>query len=239
MKLIIFIFTFFTLTTLSAQNVNNKDLLDKWVAGQTITDETLHEFGIENCFKSHEISPEIFNRIKGLSYKDNCTVPLTDLNYIKVLHYNIDDEICIGEMICHHSISKDLLQIFRTLFDAHYPIERMVLVDNYNAEDELSMMANNSSGFNFRFVSGTTRLSNHSLGLAVDINPLYNPYVKTVNNKVIVEPAESTKYVNRDNNFPYKIEYNDLCYKEFTKHGFTWGGNWKSVKDYQHFEKKP
>ena len=74
------------------------------------------------------------------------------------------------------------------------------------------------------------------MGLAVDINTLYNPYVKITDDKRIVEPATAEAYVDRTKNFPHKIDTDDLCYKLFTAHGFVWGGNWKSVKDYQHFE---
>ena len=131
-----------------------------------------------------------------------------------------------------------MISIFRVLYKKKYPIEKLRLVDEYNADDEESMEDNNSSCFNFRYISGTTKVSNHGLGLAIDINPLYNPYVKNNGGKFHVEPATAGDYVDRNKNFLYKIDHNDLCYKQFKKHGFTWGGDWSSVKDYQHFEKK-
>ena len=75
------------------------------------------------------------------------------------------------------------------------------------------------------------------MGMAVDINTLYNPYVKTVNGKLSIEPANAEAYVDRSGDFPHKIDHNDLCYKLFTRYGFTWGGDWTHSKDYQHFEK--
>ena len=122
------------------------------------------------------------------------------------------------------------------LYEAGYPIEKIRLVDEYNANDETSMRDNNSSSFNFRFISHTTKVSKHGRGLAVDINTLYNPYVKEVNGKLNIEPATAGEYTDRTKEFPYKIDTEDLCYKLFTEHGFEWGGNWKTVKDYQHFE---
>ncbi|WP_297906218.1 M15 family metallopeptidase [uncultured Parabacteroides sp.] len=113
----------------------------------------------------------------------------------------------------------------------------MVLVDEYNADDERSMQANNSSSFNFRFIHGTSKLSTHSMGYAIDINPKYNPYVKESNGKIIYSPENAKEYIDRSANFPYKIDHNDLCFKEFKKRGFTWGGDWSHLKDYQHFEK--
>ena len=193
---------------------------------------------LENGFSQQEITDALFVRIKGKSYKDNCTTSLSDLRYLQVLHYNTEGEVLKGELICHQSISEDLLTIFRELYKAKYPIERMVLVDEYDADDEASMQANNSSAFNFRYVSGTKSLSRHSRGMAIDINPLYNPYVRQRNGRTVVEPTNAEAYVDRTKDFPYKIVRGDLCYRLFKKYGFIWGGDWKNSKDYQHFEKK-
>ena len=193
---------------------------------------------LESGFCQQEITDGLFVRIKGKSYKDNCTTSLSDLRYLQVLHYNKEGEVLKGELICHQSISEDLLTIFRELYKAKYPIERMVLVDEYDADDEASMQANNSSAFNFRYVSGTKSLSRHSRGMAIDINPLYNPYVRQRNGRTVVEPTNAEAYVDRTKDFPYKIVKDDLCYRLFKEYGFTWGGDWKNSKDYQHFEKK-
>ena len=193
---------------------------------------------LENGFSQQEITDALFVRIKGKSYKDNCTTSLSDLRYLQVLHYNKEGEVLKGELICHQSISEDLLTIFRELYKAKYPIERMVLVDEYGADDEASMQANNSSAFNFRYVTGTKSLSRHSRGMAIDINPLYNPYVRQRNGRTVVEPTNAEAYVDRTKDFPYKIVKGDLCYRLFKKYGFTWGGEWKNSKDYQHFEKR-
>ena len=190
----------------------------------------------ESGFWISEIDEATFARMKGKSYKDNCPIPLEDLRYLHVLHKDINGITHEGELVCNVYIASDVLEIFRALFLADYPIERVRLVDEYGADDETSMRDNNSSCFNFRFISHTTKISKHGLGLAVDINTLYNPYVKTVNGKLIIEPATAGEYTDRSKNFPYKIEKGDLCYKLFTERGFEWGGEWKTVKDYQHFE---
>lgn len=194
--------------------------------------DTENFYGIEFTEDS-----EIFARIKGKSYKDDCTIPVSDLRYLHVLHVGFDGQTHEGEIICNKSIAEDLLEIFEALYEAEYPIEKIKLVDEYNAEDEASMADNNSSCFNFRFISHTTKVSNHGAGLAIDINPLYNPYVKTVDGALSIEPANGEPYVDRSADFPYKIDENDLAYQLFTAHGFTWGGAWTSSKDYQHFEK--
>lgn len=149
---------------------------------------------------------------------------------------DLDGEIHEGEMIVNYHIAEGVLEILRELYEAKYPIEKIRLVDEYNADDELSMEDNNSSAFNFRFISHTTSISKHGLGLAVDINTLYNPYTKTVDGKRIIEPVTAEKYLDRETNFPYKIDHEDLCFKLFAAHGFEWGGDWEDRKDYQHFE---
>jgi hypothetical protein len=114
----------------------------------------------------------------------------------------------------------------------------MVLVDAYDANDITSMEADNSSAFNYRVIDRTTRLSNHSYGLAIDINPFYNPYVRKIDGKTLVLPEGAEEYADRDKECPYYIKQGDACYLAFTKRGFTWGGDWKNQKDYQHFEKR-
>ena len=189
-------------------------------------------------FYQQEITDHIFSRIEGKSFKANCTTSREDLRYLRVLHYNKDREVQEGELICHKDIAEDLLAIFQELYKAAYPIERMVLIDEYDADDEASMRANNTSAFNFRYASGMKRLSSHSTGMAIDINPLYTPLVKHREGQTRVFPTTAAAYMDRTKYFPYKIEKGDLCYRLFKKYGFSWGGDWKSSKDYQHFEKR-
>ncbi|MEG0963581.1 MAG: M15 family metallopeptidase, partial [Lachnospiraceae bacterium] len=134
-------------------------------------------------------------------------------------------------------IEEDTLEVFQELYEIEYPIEKMVLIDDYNGSDEESMTDNNSSSFNYRVIAGTTTLSNHSIGCAIDINPLYNPYVKEKDGTLIVSPVQGMPYVDRSAKNPYAIQKGDKCCEIFEKHGFTWGGDWESCKDYQHFEK--
>lgn len=187
-------------------------------------------------FYISDITDDVFARIKGKSFKDECTLSREDLRYLHVLHKDKDGNVHEGEMIVNKHIAEDVLDILRELYENNYPIERMKLVDEYNAEDELSMEDNNSSSFNFRLISHTTRISKHGLGLAVDINTLYNPYTKIVDGKRIVEPVTGEPYLNREASFDYKIVKGDPCYNLFIKHGFEWGGEWTDRKDYQHFE---
>ena len=185
------------------------------------------------------IPDDIFEKMQGKSYKENCTVPREELRYLHILHVGFDNNTHEGELIVNKRIAEDVLDIFKELYKAGYQIEKVRLIDEYNAQDELSMRDNNSSAFNFRYISYSTTLSKHAMGLAVDINTLYNPYIKQVDGRLNIEPANAVNYVDRNRQFPHKIDHDDLCYKLFTKHGFEWGGDWEDSKDYQHFEIKP
>lgn len=188
-------------------------------------------------FSVTTIDDTTFARMKGKTYKDNCTVPLSELRHVKVLYKNKAKQTLKGEIVCNKHIADDVAEIFYELYKANYPIERIRLMDDYNADDETAMRDNNTSSFNFRFISHSTKVSKHGLGLAVALNTLYNPFVLTVDGKLHVEPATALKYVDRSKNFDYKIDENDLAYKLFIQHGFEWGGgHWKARKDYQHVE---
>lgn len=169
----------------------------------------------------------------GKSLPANASVHVEDLRYLTLYHYDFDGNIQKGEMVCNKAIAHDLLVIFSKLFKIAYPINSIRLVDDFDANDEASMEANNTSCFNYRTVSGTNKLSRHAFGMAVDINPLQNPWV--VGKRVY--PSTAGEYADRSKAFPHKIDNKDACYRAFMAKGFTWGGNWKSSKDYQHFQK--
>ena len=206
--------------------------------GDIVREEVVARRGVGSFFSVSKISDPVFERMKGRSYKEGCRVAREDLRYLLCLHKDAQGRSIVGEMVVNRAIADDVLAILRKLYDARYPIERMRLIDDYDADDERSMADNNSSAFNYRVTNGSTILSAHAKGMAVDINPLYNPCRRTVRGKVVVEPRQGRKYLQREAQFPYKIVRGDLCYRLFTARGFVWGGNWRTVKDYQHFEIK-
>ena len=158
--------------------------------------ERMPEGQERGCWGASSIPDSIWSLMQGKSVPPTCTVGRAELRYLKVLHYGKDGKVHQGELICNKSIAQDLIEIFRELYKAKYKIERISLIDNYGADDTRSMEANNTSCFNFRFMTGsTTRISKHGMGLAIDINPLYNPYVK--GNKI--DPPSGARYAkNRD-----------------------------------------
>ena len=192
-------------------------------------------------FYYEPLTDTVKQRITGISYPESgCTVPYEDLHYVGLLYRDFNGEEQTGELICNKAIAQDMVEIFYELYRNDYQIERVRLIDEYDGDDTASMADNNTSCFNYRVVDGTTNLSKHAYGLAIDINPFYNPYVvynKGGTGNTYISPAGSEIYADRSQEFPYKIDENDLCYRLFTEHGFTWGGNWNSSKDYQHFQK--
>ena len=106
----------------------------------------------------------------------------------------------------------------------------MRLVDDFGGQDLASMQANNTSAFNCRNVAGTSSLSWHAYGLAIDINPLVNPYVTQRG----VSPPEGAPYVDRASTTPGLITPGDVVTTAFEQAGWSWGGTWRSP-DYQHF----
>ncbi len=213
------------------------EIVSETQVGDVVEDSVLAQTGMEQFFYKEELTDEVFARMDGVSYPQNAQIGREELCYLRVLHTGFDEKTYIGELVVNQKIADDVLEIMKELYENHYPIEKMHLIDEYGADDEASMSDNNTSAFNYRTIAGTNRLSKHGQGLAVDINPRYNPCVRTKNGITTVEPQNGSAYVDRNADFSYKITEGDLCLQLFLEHGFTWGGSWNSVKDYQHFEK--
>lgn len=190
-------------------------------------------FELREGFSASPIPDEIRERMKGRTYKENGDIDLDDLAYLRVRYCDFSHRIADGELIVHRSLAKEVLEIFEMLLEAEYEIEKIRLCDEYEGDDEASMGDNNSSAFNYRNVAGTQELSLHALGRAIDINPLYNPYITADK----VSPANAAPYVDRTAGSGHMIDHHDLCFKVFKSKGWLWGGDWESSKDYQHFYK--
>ena len=212
-------------------------------AGTVVAEEEVNREDLSVYFQDYEISDPLFARIYGddRSYKTYCTVPREDLRYIKLLHYGFEGEIRVGELMVNALLAEDMKAIFQELFENQYQIEKMYLVENYGADDDLSVNDNNTSCFNFRLGTNSQSLSNHAAGCAIDINPKQNPYyIIGPDGSYVWENEDAELYIDR--NVPdaaerHMITEQDLCYQLFTQYGYTWGGDWQNPIDYQHFEK--
>lgn len=203
----------------------------------TVVEQELTEEEISDLFFAQEIPEEIFARMDGVSYVENDNISLEDLRYLRLLYVGFDEQTHVGELVVHESIADTILEIFHDLYENGYQIEKMRLIDDYGGDDHASLLDNNTSAFNYRVVEGSEKLSHHAYGLAIDINPFYNPYVTYPGGVEHISPEGSEPYADREADFPHKIgKDGDLCWRLFSEHGFTWGGDWKSLKDYQHFQ---
>lgn len=185
----------------------------------------------------------VYARINGRSYRANDNVALSDLRYIVLPHYNFSGNIQVGELIVNKSIADDVKSAFVELFNAKYQIEKMHLVDDYwtgdgESTDTNSIEHNNTSSFNYRAATGSSHLSQHAYGRAIDLNPQQNPYVSYSSGAPKWSHANANDYIDRSSGKAHVITHADPAYKVFAARGFTWGGDWNTIKDYQHFERR-
>jgi hypothetical protein len=167
------------------------------------------------------------------SWRPGCPVPLEDLRLLTVRHWGFDGSLRGGELVVHHKHAGAVLDVFARLAEARFPIERIELVDVYMGDDDRSMAANNTSAFNCRTVSGRPGVwSQHAYGWAIDINPVHNPYVTGGGR---VSPPAGEPYADRSVHRPGMILPGDAVVRAFAAIGWSWGGDWASTKDYQHF----
>ena len=214
-------------------------------------------YDYEPGFYYEPLTDDMIEYITGISYPASETsrdtsavntiagtpeVSYDDLRYVGLLYIDFNGLTQAGELICNKRIAQDMVEIFHELYISDYRLDSVYLVDNYGGDDTASMCADNTSCFNYRVVEGSSSLSKHAYGLAIVINPFYNPYIvfgAGEGGSDYISPPGSEIYVDRSASFAYKIDDSDLCYRLFTSHGFKWGGDWNSCKDYQHFQKTP
>ena len=172
----------------------------------------------------------------GVSWKPGCPVPIDDLRIIEMNHWGFDGQVHEGgQLMVHRLVADDVVNAFGELFAERFPIRRMRLIEEYGGSDDASMADDNTSAFNCRPITGTTdRFSIHSYGQAIDINTVENPYVRGTT----VLPAAGSEYLDREDVRPGMITKNDAVEKAFREAKFFWGGDFNSLKDYQHFETK-
>lgn len=170
----------------------------------------------------------------GDSWRPGCPVGPDQLRRVEIDYIDPKGQSQRGYLIVHRDIVDQVQQIFGRLREMAFPITKMEPAQHYpGADDELSMEADNTSAFNCRGIPGSRSWSQHAYGRAVDINPLINPMVNLGGS---YEPSNAEPYLDRTRKDPGMLHAGDPAVRAFTDRGWTWGGDWRSPKDYQHFE---
>lgn len=183
------------------------------------------------------IPQKIQQQMKGYTWHSNCPVALDKLSYLTITYYGFDHKDHIGHLIILQNLAMETLQMFQTLYQHKFPIQRMVLPYTFKStNDWASTEQNNTVGFFCRKDDQSlNKFSTHSYGIAIDINPLYNP-AAIGNHKT--QPQNGKIYMNRHKKHQGMIQPGDIVFNTFTQHGWKWGGFWQpSEIDYMHFQK--
>ena len=183
-------------------------------------------------FQAFVLTPALRQLLSRFSWHPGCPVSLGQLRYLRISYWGFDGRAHLGEMVVNASAAQGLRRVFADLFGARFPIRRMRLVDRYGGSDYASIQADNTSAFNCRDATGSSRWSEHAYGLAVDINPIENPYVYA--NGTTTHPA-SDPYLDRSDVRPGMAVAGGTLVRAFTAIGWGWGGRWPAPTDYQHF----
>jgi len=181
------------------------------------------------------IPQELAKEMQGTTYHDGCPVPLSDLRLVEVKHKTPDGKDAEGLLVVHEEVAADMAKIFDHLYSIGFPIASMRPASAFGGSDARSMDANNTSAFNCRKSTTADKWSEHSFGKAIDINPLWNPYVRGTGENRRVLPPSGGEYVDRDDIRPGMMVSTGPVVKAFRDAGWKWGGAWTSLKDYQHF----
>ncbi|MDP9054511.1 MAG: DUF2127 domain-containing protein [Acidobacteriota bacterium] len=185
-------------------------------------------------FRNDPVPADLLEKIRKTTWHPGCPVGPEDLRQLTLSFHDFENHTRLGTLVVNRELANEVVRHFEALYRHGFRIERMTPIEDYGGDDEASMAANNTSGFNCRDATGKPGVfSNHSWGRAIDINPLTNPYVK--GDKVL--PPQGRRYLDRTKDVPGSILKDGFAVREFEKAGWTWGGQWPDRQDYQHFEK--
>jgi hypothetical protein len=183
-------------------------------------------------FQISAIGADLQARMVPASWRPGCPVPMEDLRYLQISYWGFDDAAHVGELVVNASATEAMRGVFSRLFAARFPIRQMRLVDDYGGDDSTSIEADNTSAFNCRQATGSTNWSQHALGLAIDVNPIENPYVYGNGTS---DHVASGPYLDRSVVRPGMAAEGGVLVEAFDSQGWGWGGRWASPVDYQHF----
>jgi hypothetical protein len=174
------------------------------------------------------IPPDVLARS---SWVPECPVALEELSYLTMSHYGFDQKFHTGEMIVNAAAAEQVVEIFRRLHEARFPIEQMRVITKEEIDAHPTGDWNDTTSFVCRPAVGSGSWSQHAYGTGIDINPFHNPYYKGD----LVLPELASAYVDRENVRVGMIFEGDVATEGFAEIGWGWGGHWNSLKDWMHF----
>lgn len=181
-----------------------------------------------------ELSSAVRDEMRGVSWQAHPACPSFEaLRLVRLRHWGFDQRSHEGELVVHASLAEEVVEIFEHIYAASFPIFSAIRIDHFRGSDPDSMAANNSSAFNFRLIDGTSALSQHALGRAIDINPLQNPWLRGGR----VDPVAGQAYIDRTQLRPGMIVRPGPVLEAFERAGWRWGGDVVDAPDYHHFSK--
>lgn len=183
-----------------------------------------------------EIPGWMQDEMRGRSFHDDPMCPdFAALRVLTLAHHGFLGAVQQGELVVHRDVAEETVAIFEALYTHGFAIECMQRIDAFDGDDARSMAANNSSAFNFRRIEGSALLSHHALGMAIDLNPVQNPWVRCER----VDPERGRAFVARGQNVKGMIEPSGPVVQTFLSYGWFWGGHFDDMLDYHHFSKLP
>ena len=167
------------------------------------------------------------------TYRGGCPVAPAQLRLVRVRYWGFDGSAHVGALVVNRRVTADVVAVFRRLYTGRFPIRRMAPMSAYRGNDDASLAADNTSAFNCRAAIGSTTgsWSMHAYGLAIDVNPVENPYLLAGQPR----PPAGRRYLDRSRLRPGMAVAGGVLVRAFESRGWQWGGRWRGSPDYQHF----
>nr|WP_246283642.1 M15 family metallopeptidase [Nocardioides perillae] len=190
-------------------------------------------------YAARVVAPAPDRVVDRSTWEPGCPVARDDLAWLRVVHRGFDGGRHTGELLVHRDVATDLRQVFRDLWRADFPLERVSITDRAALDAPPTGDGNDTGAFVCRPVTGGGGFSQHAYGLAVDLNPFQNPYLRVretaSGTERIVLPELASAYLDRDRRAPGMVRAGGPVVRAFARIGWSWGGDYRTLRDWQHF----
>ena len=177
------------------------------------------------------------------TWSEECPVAAESLRYVTVTYWGFDGVHRTGEVLVNAAVADDVVSVFQRLHEARFPLEEVRVIRSEELDLPPTGDGNVTTAFVCRPTRGASSWSQHAYGLALDVNPFHNPYLRgaattaaeALEGEAVVLPELATSYIDRDRIRPGMIVAGDVVTTAFREIGWGWGGDWRSLKDWMHF----